>query len=233
MTAALPYTVADAAGLPETQLPERLIAQLPDTVAAAPWHTRDCTVATWLHEVGPEALECFPDPIRPSGVALVAWALVSYGDTPVGPYSEIAATLLPVDDEYGHIPFIVVDSPASVVGGRVNWLLPKALADFDWSEDRRAVTVSASQPASPAWTISVGVTPTGDPTPLTIPNHCQQVSTAGEARRFDGKLSGQMTSATIVVDGKADGPLSALLTPGTYDGTVLTDCEFEVGPLND
>jgi hypothetical protein len=33
-------------------------------------------------------------------------------------------------DGYGHIPFIVVDLLPSIVGGRVNWLLPKALARF-------------------------------------------------------------------------------------------------------
>jgi hypothetical protein len=233
-SSALPYAVTDAVGLPETRLPEELLARLPADVAAAPWHTRDCTVVTWLHPVPAEALEAFPEQIRPASVALVAWALVKYGDTPVGPYSEIAATLIPDGgDGYGHIPFIVVDSLASVVGGRANWLLPKALARFEWSADGMAVTATSEQPASPAWTISLTVEPTGDAAALSVPNHVQQVSTAGAVRQFDGELSGQMSPATVVVDGRADGPLVTLLAPGRYDGSILRDCEFDVGPLND
>jgi hypothetical protein len=227
-----PYTVTAAAGLPETQLPDSLVVQLPDAVAGAPWHTR-CRVATWLHPVADAALDAFPDAIRPASIALVAWALVRYEDTPVGPYSEIAATMIPDDgDGYGHIPFIVVDSLPSIVGGRTNWLLPKALARFDWSDDGLTVTASSAQPATPAWSISARITPSGDATALSLPNHVQQVSTEGVVRRFDGSLAGSMTAASIEVAGQADGPLAALFVPGRYDGSVMTDCEFDVGPLD-
>jgi len=40
-----------------------------------------------------------------------------------------------------------------------------------------------------------------------------------------------MRSATVTVEGHADGPLAALLKPGTYGGTMQTDCEFTCGPL--
>jgi hypothetical protein len=73
----------------------------------------------------------------------------------------------------------------------------------------------------------------GDASPLTMANHVQQVSAEGAVRRFDGQVSGAMRSATIDVDGHADGPLRALLRPGSYDGSVMSDCEFDVGPLND
>jgi hypothetical protein len=233
VTVGAPYAVTAAAGLPETHLPETLLSQLPDTVAGAPWHTR-CQVATWLHPVSDAGLEAFPDAIRPDSVALVAWALVRYADTPVGPYSEIAATLIPGEgDGYGHIPFIVVDSLPSIVGGRTNWLLPKALARFAWSEGGHTVTASSHEPATPAWSISARITPSGNATTLSIPNHVQQVSTDGVVRRFDGTLTGSMTAATIEVEGHADGPLAALFTAGRYDGSIMTDCEFDVGALND
>jgi hypothetical protein len=233
MTTTLPYAVTDAAGLPETQLPDSLLAQLPDVVAAAPWHT-SCQVVTWLHPVDAAALETFPAPIRPDSVALVAWALVRYDDTPVGPYSEVAATLIPGSgDGYGHIPFIVVDSLPSIVGGRANWLLPKALAQFDWSADGHSVTARADQPSTPGWTISVRYEPAGEPSDVSMPNHVEQVSTDGVARRFDGTIAGSMSSASVEIDGHADGPLGALLVPGRYDGTMITNCEFDVGPLND
>jgi hypothetical protein len=231
MTTTAPYAVTAAAGLPETELPDELIGRLPASAALAPWQTR-CNVVSWLHEPDAAAIETFPPAIRPTSVALVAWALVRYEDTPVGPYSEIAATLIPAGgDGYGHIPFIVVDSLPSIVGGRANWLLPKALAHFEWSGDGRSVTVTSEQPATPAWSITVSYVPAGDTADIAVPNHVQQVSTDGVVRRFDGELTGTMQGGTVQVDGFADGPLAALLALGSHDATIMTDCQFNVGPL--
>jgi hypothetical protein len=233
MTTTSTYAVTQAAGLPETVLPYELLAKLPHSVEAAPWRTR-CRVVTWMHPVEAAALEAFPDAIRPDRLALVAWALVRYEDTPVGPYSEIAATLIPDGgDGYGHIPFIVVDSLPSIVGGRANWLLPKALARFDWSADETSVIATSEQPELPAWSMTVTFEPAAQTSDLSIPNHVQQVSTEGVVRRFDGTLNGKAAAATVHVDGHADGPLAALLRPGSYDGSILTDCDFIVGPLNE
>jgi hypothetical protein len=233
MTTVLPHSVTAAVGLPETQLPDSLVQRLPGSVAPAPWEAR-CQVVSWLHAVDEAALEVFPRSIRPDTVGFVAWALVQYSATPVGPYSEIAATLLPHDpDGYGHIPFIVVDSLSSIVGGRGNWLLPKALARFAWSEDGRAVSVTPEEPATPDWSVSVSYEPLGDAMDTTVPNHLQQVATDGTVHRFDGEMTGSLFAATVKVDGHADGPLSSLLVPGQYDGTVISRCSFDVGPLND
>jgi Acetoacetate decarboxylase (ADC) len=225
------YPVTEAAGLPETRLPYELLTQLPTAVSGAPWKTH-CDVVTWLHPLDAAALDVYPDVIRPAKIALVAWALVRYSDTPVGPYSEVAATLIPDGgDGYGHIPFIVVDSLPSIVGGRANWLLPKALASFDWSDDGRSVTVASDQPREPAWSMTVWFQTSGAASELSVPNHVQQVTTDGDVRRFDGEMTGTMTSAKVEVEGHADGPLAAIFTPGSYDGTALTNCTFEVGPL--
>jgi hypothetical protein len=226
-----PYPVTTAAGLPETELPDSLVKQLPATVAPAPWNTR-CDVVTWLHPVGPEAVTAFPAAIRPAAVALAAWSLVRYAETPVGRYDEIALTLFPDGgDGYGHIPFIAVDSLPSIVGGRANWLLPKALASFEWSEDGHSVTIRGSAPATPAWSISVRHTPAGDPTALAVPSRVEQVSTDGRIGRFEAELNGSLASTMIEVDGHADGPLAAMLQPGRFDGSAMTGCRFDVGPL--
>jgi hypothetical protein len=232
MTTTAPYAVTAATGLPETDLPDSLIARLPDSAAPAPWQTR-CNVVSWLHEPDAAAIETFPAAIRPESVALVAWALVRYEDTPVGPYSEIAVTLIPNGgDGYGHIPFIVVDSLTSIVGGRTNWLLPKALARFEWSGDGTSVTVTSGEPATPAWSIAVSYSCAGDISAITVPNHVEQVSRDGVVRRFDGELSGSMQGGSAYVDGHADGPLAALLKVGSHSATVITNCQFDVGPLN-
>jgi len=232
MSSRAPYSVTAAAGLPETELPNALVDLLPPSVAGAPWRTR-CRVATWMHQVDESALDAFPKVIRPDGIALVAWALVRYEHTPVGPYDEIAATLIPDGgDGYGHIPFIAVDSYPSIVGGRTNWLLPKSLARFVWSKDNLSANVTADAPAKPGWSINVTVWPTGEATKQKIPNQVQQVSVDGEVRRFDGQIAGSMQAATVTVDGVAEGPLSTLMVSGSYAGTVLSDCKFEVGALN-
>lgn len=67
---------------------------------------------------------------------------------------------------------------------------------------------------------------------VSVPNHLQQVTVDGVVRRFDGELSGSMQAGTVHVDGYADGPLSALLRPGGHNATVMSDCQFDVGPLN-
>jgi hypothetical protein len=230
-TGASTYQVGDAVGLPESTLPAALINLLPEKVAGAPWRTQ-CRVVTWMHPVAPAALEAFPPPIRPAGTAIAAWALVRYEHTPVGPYDELAVTLLPEGgDGYGHIPFIAVDSYPSIVGGRVNWLLPKSLARFVWSEDSASVNVTADAPAKPGWSLTLNVTPWGDTSPVAIPSNVQQVSTAGAVRRFTGSMAGAVQSAAVNVEGVAEGPLATLLVSGRYDGTLITDCNFEVGGL--
>ncbi|HTR69071.1 MAG TPA: acetoacetate decarboxylase family protein [Mycobacteriales bacterium] len=232
MTATAIYPVPSAAGIAETQLPDELLARLPDRVAPAPWHTTDCRVTTWMHELDPAALAAYPEVIRPKSVALVAWALVQYGDTPVGPYSELAATLVGGDSDYAHIPFIVVDSLASIVGGRANWLLPKALARFVWTDDTLGVSIVNEVPALPAWSARVTITPGPDANRLTVPNHLEQVSTDGAVRRFDGEITGMVRGATIDVDAEAHATLAVLLRSGRYDGTIITDCDFRMGPLH-
>jgi Acetoacetate decarboxylase (ADC) len=227
-----PYPVTAAAGIAETRLPASLLARLPAAVATAPWQTT-CTVVTWLHPVGDAALAAYPDAMRPERIALVAWALVRYDETPVGPYSEIAATLIAADgDGYGHIPFIVVDSLPSIVGGRANWLLPKALASFDWSTDGDGVTVRGVERTSPGWSISVRHEPTGSPAPVSLHNKVRQADVDGVSRQFDGTLDGLLQGATVEVRGHADGVLAALIANGTHDGNVMTGCRFDVGPLD-
>lgn len=233
MSTALPYAVTDSIGLPETQLPDEVLAQLPSTVAAAPWEAR-CQVLSWLHPVDEAAPALFPDAIRPVTVGYVAWALVQYSATPVGPYSEVVATLLSDEaDGYGHIPFIMVDSLSSIVGGRGNWLLPKALARFAWAEDGRSVAVTPEAPVTPGWSMSVRYEPIGDAMDAAIPNRLQQVAIDGTVRRFDGEMRGSLFAATVEINGHADGPLAALLIPGKYDGTVISRATYNVGPLHD
>ena len=57
-------------------------------------------------------------------------AVVSYAETPVGPYGEalLAELRLPLRIT---VPWIVVDSAASAAGGRQHWGLPKGVTRLD------------------------------------------------------------------------------------------------------
>ena len=114
--------------LPESRLPPDVV--LPQGTPAAPW---SCPVRAvlWLQRA--------PSPLPSSSPfagrvrALAVGALVDYLESPVGPYREVLAGqqlrgALPL---VVHVPFIAVDSPASVAAGREHWSLPKTLADFD------------------------------------------------------------------------------------------------------
>ncbi len=61
--------------------------------------------------------------------------MIRYRDTPVGPYHEVLGSPVLLAEwplPAAAIPFIAVDSAASVHGGRANWGLPKSLARFAW-----------------------------------------------------------------------------------------------------
>ena len=114
--------------LPESRLPPDVPLQ--EGTPPAPW---SCLVRAvlWLQRA--------PSPLPSSSPfagrvrALAVGALVDYLESPVGPYREVLVgqqlrgALLPVV----HVPFIAVDSLASVAAGRAHWSLPKTLAAFD------------------------------------------------------------------------------------------------------
>jgi hypothetical protein len=65
-------------------------------------------------------------------------AFVRYHDSPVGPYSEVFAA------RGLHVPFMAVDSEASMRAGRANWALPKQMAAFSgWSAEGAGWSVAA------------------------------------------------------------------------------------------
>jgi hypothetical protein len=105
---------------------------------ARAWSTRLHAVA-WWHRATPAALgdadyRAALAPVPRSDLTFAAF--VRYGETPAGDYHEILATpvvLLQAPMPAGTIPFIAVDSLASIVAGRANRALPKTLARFDRS----------------------------------------------------------------------------------------------------
>jgi hypothetical protein len=92
------------------------------------WMHRASAAARDQHQRG---LDC--DRALPLTVA----AFLRYKEGPVGAYDELLAmpnVLLRRRRLSLHVPFIAVDSEASIAGGRGNWALPKTLAEFEWHE---------------------------------------------------------------------------------------------------
>ena len=138
-------------GVPESGLPESLLRRLPESTPGAPWETV-VEAVVWAHRAVPGARDLLPSPLRDQVAAeITVGAFLRYLASPVGTYSEVLASPLLVRPRPGvSLPFIAVDSLASVQGGRAHWSLPKALASFEW----------AGGPADPvsargdSWTVS-------------------------------------------------------------------------------
>jgi hypothetical protein len=98
----------------------------------APWHSRIDAVLWWHRALPTASRELLPAELgRPLPVTL--GGLIAYREGPVGPYGELFAAVgvLRGARVAGHVPFMAVDSAASVAGGRANWSLPKELAAFE------------------------------------------------------------------------------------------------------
>ncbi|MFN2479411.1 MAG: acetoacetate decarboxylase family protein [Pseudonocardiaceae bacterium] len=124
-------------GTPETALRHEDLATLPVSAPAAPWRVTaaallwidrpDARARAAIDAVVPKEVSAGATPIATVGAA------IRYLRTPVGRYSEIIGAVVYRRGAtmFTHVPFIAVDSAASVVGGRTNWGLPKTLASFD------------------------------------------------------------------------------------------------------
>ncbi|MDP9116727.1 MAG: acetoacetate decarboxylase family protein [Actinomycetota bacterium] len=147
--------LARVPGVPETALSAADLGQLDDSVAAAPWRASARAVFWWRRLDGDgraAAARSLPPELSGLHVRAAAGAMVSYSDTPVGPYHEVIGLIVA---RRGlrlvvHVPFIAVDSRPSVVGGRANWALPKTLATFT-GEPSSGVQCDAS---AGSWRIS-------------------------------------------------------------------------------
>ena len=210
-------SLADLPSLPESRLPEALLAQLPASTPAPPWPCR-VRATVWVQRA--------PSPLpsssryagRVRGAALGAF--VEYLESPVGPYREVfvgqllRGTVVPVL----HVPFIAVDSLPSVHGGRAHWALPKAVAQF--AGDVGSGTASAT---GDGWSVGVRATVRGPRLPVGGPLVAEQ-----DGRRATAQLRGRgrLASVEVVASGLT---LPGWLGSGSHPG-VVAEGRMVVGP---
>ncbi|MDP3893750.1 acetoacetate decarboxylase family protein, partial [Nocardioides sp.] len=183
------FDLSGVPGVPETALTDPLLATLPDNLAPAPWAVR-CSALVWWGRAGDEATAALPPALRERASAqVVVGGLVRYEDTPVGAYDEVFGVVgYRLGRSVGsNVAFMAVDSPASLVGGRTNWSMPKTMATFEGAPEGGA-TFGATGDLDSAWTVSATAGRLGPPLPV--------LSRARVLQQFpDGSLRGSRLSA--------------------------------------
>jgi hypothetical protein len=145
-------------------------------------------------------------------VVASAGAMVSYRDTPVGPYHEVMGQLALLRGArlLGHVPFIAVDSPDSVEGGNANWFLPKTLAAFTGD-----AASGAMQAEGDGWRVEVRARALGPAVPARGRFALVQPRPDGREARSPGAARARMRPALVRVRVEGDaGPLRSGVFPG-------------------
>lgn len=199
-----------------------------DAAPPAPWTCR-CDALVWLHRASPAALGAVPRTLRARvGFALTVGAVVRYRSSPVGGYREVLAcpALLRGVRPTLTVPFVGVDSLASLRGGRDNWALPKSPARVDGEPaDGRQVRAAGEN-----WTVRAAVQANGPTVPLAVALWVTQVWPDGQPRRFLVTLRGRARCARARVDVVSEGDLAAWLEAGTHHGLLWRGARLRVHP---
>jgi hypothetical protein len=206
-------------GVPETALTDDVIAGLPTEAPAAPWRTAMRAVV-WLAAPSRAAWEV----AGPVGrAATVLGGFVSYDETPVGPYDEVIGGVGLLSGTLT-VPFIAVNSAASVDGGRVNWGLPKTLARFTGAPGTEMTATGTN------WSVRVTVRSLGFAVPFRSRGTLVQPWPGGGTRRARVRMAGKARPALIRVH--VTGELAGWLRGGWHAGAVLEKATGEFGPTS-
>jgi hypothetical protein len=212
-------------GVPECELSDETVAALPAAVPGAPWTVR-CSSITWYGRGGRSAARAAGGTVVASGRALATvGGMVSYTDTPVGPYNEVFGVVAYRDGRavLGTIPFMAVDSLTSLVGGRANWSLPKTMAEFaDSSTSSRRVMTAEGD----GWLVRATARPFGPSFRVPMTSRMAQLWPDGVVRTATLTGTGRSRLAVVMVHVDSRGPLPQWLRTGRHLGSVLTDVEF-------
>ncbi|MFD0925351.1 acetoacetate decarboxylase family protein [Williamsia deligens] len=178
----LPSTV------PEGVATDDMLAQVPGHGSPAPWRIAG-TGVWWSTRADRADRALLPAALRRGAIPLLRVGFaVTYSETPVGGYHELGGAILyaRLGGIFGHIPFLPVDSAATMRGGRENWALPKVLAQFsgDPSADS-TTTVSGTRPDGD-WSVAITAESAGTSKRVGIP----RVATGSLATRLVSSVSG-------------------------------------------
>jgi Acetoacetate decarboxylase (ADC) len=200
----------------------------PAEVPGPPWSS-DIDAVLWWHAASSRAPDALPAPLaRRAHVPITLGGLVAYRHGPVGPYRELFASpvLLSGGRALAHVPFIAVDSPASVAGGRRNWALPKVAARFDSDPGGRGrVEVSGRD-----WALAVTITARPRRLPAWGVFSCAQVWPDGRVRRFTVRVRGSAAVGSVHVEALRASESTGWLHPGRHRALLLSGTQHVSEP---
>jgi hypothetical protein len=224
------FELTEIPGVSECALDPATLAGLPDTVPPAPWHDCRLTSILWLGLGGRAAGRAAgaANPAGARGLAVVG-GMVSYSETPVGAYHEVFGTvgLRAGRSVRGTVPFMAVDSPASLVGGRTNWSLPKCLARFTGEPADGEMSAEGAD-----WRVHVHARPYGPSYPIPMSGRITQPWPDGRLRDAPLAGRGHGRSAIVTVQVDSAGELPGWLRPGRHLGTVVHEASFTMQPAS-
>lgn len=222
--------LARVPGVAECALSGEFAERLPQGAPAPPWECR-ADALVWLGRGGATARRALPDGVREGRSALgVVGGMVRYTETPVGQYDEVfgGVAFRQGATVRAGIPFMAVDSEASLVGGRSNWALPKTMAEF---EGRTASGMTAT---GEGWQVRTRVRPCGPALPVRSGATIVQQWPDGHARAATmwARARAQPAVVTVSVDSnrQPQPSLPGWLRPGKHLGLVVGGLWFTLGP---
>jgi hypothetical protein len=186
----------------------------------APWRS-DVDALLWWHRAAPAARDRLPAALAPrAGLPVTLGGLISYRAGPVGPYGEVFGTpvMLRGGPVLTHVPFMAVDSAASVAGGRGNWALPKELAHFDGDPGTPGRVVARGE----GWALEVVARARRRALPAWGRFACAQVWPDGAVRTFAVTMRGRARAARVEVQHLEGSPLEAWLVAGRHPAVLVS-----------
>lgn len=219
-------------GLPENALSDALLATLPANLSAAPWDCV-CSAVVWTERGGRDASAALAAPLRGRRSLAVTGGLVQYESTPVGSYGEALALVAGLEGRrpWVSVPFMAVDSPASLVGGRTNWALPKSLASFEGvpGRDRSVTARGVDEVDHGDWEITTTARPLGPAVPVRTTVTMLQDFPGRGLGRCPMTASGRVRPAVVTVTVRSTGRLSTVLRGGRRPGAIVESSRFTLG----
>jgi hypothetical protein len=198
-------------GLPESALPPEQQLAMPASAPPAPWECHARAVL-WVQRASRPRFDWLG-----AATGLAVAGFVEYLDSPVGRYHEVLAGSLVRTGLIPRVqvPFIAVDSLASVAGGRINWALPKTMASFQTD-----LEAGSARAEGEGWSVTVQPVRPGLGFRLRLPIRLR-FSAIGPLGNYRTSLraSGRIVRVRTAVDGET---LTGWLRSGTHLAVVLT-----------
>lgn len=191
------HEIIQVPGVPQTVLSEQQLALLPASAPPAPWECHASSVM-WRTGASKGIRSFLPASLQKSKPHSVVCGFVNYTDTPVGVYNEVFGNIAYLRGlrSRANVAFMAVDLPESLVGGRLNWSMPKTLAEFSG----QVKSDSELKASGDGWAVELTVKSFGPQIPFAVKAKVEQEFYDGSLRVCTLKTKGRGRLALIKVE---------------------------------